>query len=166
MTSRNVEAVIAKIELEEGGVTTLNDGAGETRWGQTQGWLDQFDLPVPTTAQEAAENWRRWMAITHLDQVCDLEPRLGFIVADFEANAGRGIRALQDALLVKADGVIGPQTLAALKTADLQDVRCHVVAARARAYGDALHNPTNAQFARGWMTRLAESIDDLSGLAS
>ena len=162
----NVQAVIERILVREGGVADVGDGAGVTRWGQTNAWLATYGLPVPTSRAEAADNYARWMAMVHLDAVCDFDLELGDDVCDAAVNEGvlPAVQSLQRPLGVTADGVFGPGTIAAMQKADPHVLRCAVLAEDIQYHGRLIATaPTRfAKFAGGWANRQAEKVRRLA----
>jgi lysozyme family protein len=163
MTSRNVDAVVDRILAREGGPATLNDGAGLTLFGQTAVWLQDFGFAPPHNRDQAAANYRQFLALTHLEAVCNRDAELGDVVCDWAVNSGHrpAIRGLQSALGVLTDGVIGPETLTALATADAFAIRCLVIAARFDFLGDYFHDPAHAEFSRGLHQRVSAQVRQL-----
>lgn len=163
--SRNLDIVISRIQEREGGVADLGDGKGLTRWGQTEGWLQQHNLPIPKTAEEAATNWARWLARKRIAEVIYWDVTVGDLVADFAVHSGEGegIAALQRAIGVADDGVIGPITLSALRRTNPESVAKRILADRTRFLGRLLASTTTdrRKFARGWMNRIADQIEAL-----
>lgn len=75
---------------------------------------------------------------------------------DFGVNAGpkTATRLLQRLLRVHADGVVGPQTLAALTQRNPVEVNNLLVAARESFYYEVVRaNPKNKKFLKGWLKR-------------
>jgi lysozyme family protein len=158
----NQEIVVGRLLVREGGIGDAHDGMGITYFGQTTGWLETFHFPVPTNAEDATANYLAWMQLTGLDAVCDKDLDLGDDVCDFAINAGvsAGIKALQTALGVTADGAIGPKTKAAIEACDPRTVRCEVLAQDIVHRGGLITGNPNAyaQFAAGWANRDAGKI--------
>ena len=95
------DEIIRRILDREGGVADVGDGKGVTRWGQTPGWLSDFDLPTPTNEAEAAENYATWLRVTGLERL--LQPRadaLADTVIDLAVHSGHvtAIKSLQKAV--------------------------------------------------------------------
>lgn len=87
---------------------------------------------------------------------CDmLPPLVGWLVFDTVYNGGHPIQWLQAALGIKQDGALGPQTLAALRAADLAAVCCAFAAER-MDYWRGL--PEWATEGRGWASREATML--------
>ncbi len=161
MSDAIIAAVVNWIVREEGGVADVGDGAGLTRWGQTEGWLTHWGLPVPTSRAEAESNYRKWLTLTHLDALCD-EELLATVVADYAVNAGErpAIRALQRAVGAEADGILGPMTVDKLRTVNRREMALLVLAERMEYNGSviALHPDRLAKFAKGWAARLGRQV--------
>ncbi len=164
--SPNVQAVIERILVREGGVADVGDGAGVTRWGQTSSWLASYGLPVPTTRAEAAANYARWMSIVHLDVVCDFDLELGDDVCDAAVNEGvlPAVESLQRPLGVGVDGAIGPNTIAAMMKADPHVLRGAVLAEDIQYHGRLIAKAPSqfARYAAGWANRQAEKVRRLA----
>lgn len=111
--------------------------------------IDIADLSL-TQAQTLAKQ-RYW---DHYD--CDaLPPLVGWLVFDTFYNGGHPVQWLQTALGVKADGQLGPVTLAALREANLAAVCC-LFAAERMDYWRSL--PIWATEGRGWASREATML--------
>lgn len=157
------DELIAKVMLREGGVADVGDGKGLTRWGQTPGWLAQFNLPIPDSPQAAASNYAEWIRLTGLDAVIgdEADPAADFVI-DFAVHSGHipAIKLLQNALGVTADGVIGPKTRTALEWADRRWLAFAVIAGEMKYQGGLItDNPDrHARWARGWANRNAAKL--------
>lgn len=167
LSEATARAVIDRLLVREGGVADIGDGAGVTRFGQTQGWLDKFQLPVPATQEQARQNYRAWLTKTRLDMLPD-DLRFADAVIDYAVNSGEApaIRALQQAIGLPAklqDGVIGPVTIAkwAALSSVAQQWRDAVFAARLRTIGAWAHSdPTHAvPLIHGVMDRIATALE-------
>jgi len=161
------DELIARVIRREGGVADVGDGKGITRWGQTPGWLTQFNLPIPTNQAEAADNYAAWLRQTQLDQVIGpVADDLADIVIDFAVHAGHGaaVRMLQAAVGVRQDGVVGPVTLAALAAVERQTVARRVLAGRLEQIGGLItDDPAKyARYARGWCRRVGDQVRRLA----
>lgn len=89
---------------------------------------------------------------------CDQLPDgLRFHVFDVSVNSGvsRGIKTLQQALGVNADGLIGPQTIGAAKSQDPNEVLFKFYSFRISFYTSL---STFATFGKGWMNRVAGNL--------
>ena len=164
--SRDVSSVIDRILISEGGVADVGDGMGVTRYGQTPIWLEDWGFVPPSNVSDAAANYEVWMKKLRLDDVIEKSPLVGYLVTDFAVMSHHlpAIKALQSALGVTADGVIGPVTLGALDGLNEHRLALRLLAARGRQLGGAMamRRKDNRQFARGWMNRFGEQLEELA----
>lgn len=141
----------------EGGYSNNpNDPGGETMWGITKriallnGYTGAMkDLPVDTAKAIAKKQyWDRYS--------CDeFDPRIAFQVFDTAYNGGYPSQWLQKAVGVVVDGVIGPQTIAAVKAQNVFQTILRFDSYRL-TYLTQLHGwPT---FGRGWANRIAHNL--------
>ena len=161
-----LELVFGRILSDEGGIATLDDGAGETRFGQTATWLATFNLPTPQTASDALQNYLKWAHLTGLDLIVgDIMDLLGWAMVDGAVNSGHRtpIQALQRRIGALADGIIGPQTMASLAPMNRKRIGVGILADHVRFYGH-LDQQNGGTFAESWNNRIAEQIDYLGGL--
>lgn len=127
------------------------DDGGETVWGISR--VAHADIPWPPTQAQAVAIYQRdyWEPI----RGAELPPGLALALLDgaVQHGAGDAIRMLQRALGrgVTVDGWIGPQTMAAVKTAPLRPLLVGYLAERALHY--ATHHDW-PHFGRGWSRRL------------
>lgn len=96
-------------------------------------------------------SWNRWNADMILDQ------RVAEILVDWVWTSGNyGITIPQKTLGVKADGIVGPETLAAVNSRDpaalFELMKCERI-----AYIDRIcaSRPANLRFRSGWLRRIA-----------
>lgn len=165
-----IEAILDDVLRREGGYSDhLADGGGPTNYGITANTLGQFRQSgrratraevQKLTEAEAREIYRRQFVLApRLDRVPD--ERLRALLVDFGTHSGpvRAVKALQHALDVPIDGVIGTQTLAALAGADADTVYRSVLRERGELLAAILHrDPTQWVFAAGWLRRLMEFV--------
>jgi lysozyme family protein len=161
----NALMLIGRVITREGGVKDVGDGKGITRYGQTDGWLHQYGLAPPKDAAAAAANYRTWLDRSGLIAICDQADSLAYAVIDFAVHSGASvsIEALQEALHVRADGLWGPITEHALRLMPRPALARRVVAERARFWGRLITEKPDryAQYAHGWLNRLADEIEAL-----
>ncbi|QYD73050.1 hypothetical protein KZJ38_25610 [Paraburkholderia edwinii] len=132
------------------------DPGGETMWGVTARVARNFgyagamkDLPLETAMQIAKQKY--WDPL-HLDE---LDPRVAFQIFDANYNGGLVVLWMQKASGAHEDGKFGPDTMAAVKSADPMKFILRFVAYRLR-YLRNLHTwPT---FSRGWTDRMATNL--------
>jgi lysozyme family protein len=156
----NFERALGHVLKYEGGYSDHpSDPGGATKYGITHAVLAQHRGASVTkadvkalTQMEAAEIYRRryWDTAS----CAALPAGLDLAVFDCGVNqgVGRATRLLQEALKVKADGVIGPKTLAAIASAPPRDLLAEFMARRMRAYG--LLGNLFRTFGLGWSRRL------------
>jgi lysozyme family protein len=150
------DAFTALIGNEGGYSNNPADPGGETMWGITErvarGWGytgDMKDLPLDTAKAIAKKlYWDPYQ--------CDqFDPRIGFQVFDAAYNGGRPAQWLQQAAGVKADGVIGSITIAAVRAADPMKIIMRFDAYRLQYLGNL---PTWPTFSHGWANRIASNL--------
>lgn len=158
------DACLAEVLKHEGGFSDHPaDPGGATnmgitrktlaRWRQVSPWTDLPKDQVRTLGK--AEAGRIYRALYWEPCGADRMPAgLDLTVFDYAVNSGpdRAIRALQAALSVPADGVVGPVTLAAAGRAD---PRMAVNALCDQRLGFLKTLATFPTFGRGWTRRVA-----------
>lgn len=131
-----------------------HDKGGRTRYGISQAAHPAIDVST-LTAEHAAQIYRHeyWDA-----RGCDLLPvRMGIALFDGAVNHGLGVadRMLQDVLGVAQDGIVGPKTAAAAKTADEQAVIERYLSSRGLFYHHIVQSDASQRvFLSGWLWRL------------
>lgn len=164
-----IEILVPWILAWEGGFANVpGDRGGATNMGVTiatwrsvgydkdgDGDVDVDDLRL-LTREDVIERvmrphyWNRWQADRIEDQ------SVANILVDWVwASGAHGIKKPQALLGVAADGIVGPETLAALNAreprqlfAELHDLRTQFINNIVRA------NPSQAKFRKGWLRRL------------
>jgi lysozyme family protein len=165
--TRNMESAIAMILQDEGGISDVGDGKGVTRYGQTNAWIEAWDLVPPGTMADAAANYEAVFKKTGIAEVIERDVATGHALATFAIHAGESVAvmALQRELHVHVDGILGRQTLLALERAS-DSVVAHGLVASYVEYvlGDAManRNRDNRQYARGWSRRAGKLIRGLA----
>ncbi len=170
MTAEAQDAIITRVIQREGGVNDVGDGKGITRWGQTNQWLETFNLPAPTSPEEAAENYRVFLRLTKLDAVIgDSADAFADFVIDFAIHSHHkeAIKAMQRSMSSQLvpDGVIGPKTITLLEffkddIDSRQIFAARVMALRIKFQGSIItQDPAkHARFARSWANRNSELL--------
>lgn len=145
-----------------------DDAGGITKYGISLRWLrshpegdvngdgivDADDIRALTPVQAADFYFTGFWQASRADQ---MPGKIALAVFDFAVNAGvdRAAMVLQQSLRVKADGIIGPVTLAALRAADQDELLADYLGRRALFYHDIVTaNTRHARFLRGWLNRL------------
>lgn len=136
-----------------------DDPGGKTRYGVTEavarevGYKGEMrELPLELAKRIYLEKY--WKPI----RADDLPPGIRYAVFDGAVNSGpaQATRWLQRALGVEADGVIGPQTLAAAYAQDMNALRLRILAQRLRFMASLPNWPA---FSRGWSRRIADLME-------
>ena len=143
---------IEPILTEEGGyVNHPNDPGGETKFGISKRAYPHLAIRNLTRARAVSLYQSDYWQPIRGDQFPN---PLALLLLDTAVNMGTqtAIRFLQRALNLPDDGLIGPQTLNAVKNHSAPgDLLTHIAAERAYRYKGLRHTDT---FARGWYRRL------------
>lgn len=147
------------LKHEGGFVDHPDDPGGATRYGITEAVArevgyrgDMRDLPLALAARIYRE--RYWDAV-HAEQ---LPAQVRYVVFDAAVNSGVGqaARWLQRAVGVRDDGVIGPQTLAAVAQHNPEALTRRYLSQRLRFMSGLANWPA---FGRGWARRIADLLE-------
>lgn len=144
----------------EGGFSShAADPGGKTRFGITEAVAreagyrgDMRELPLDLAKRIYKD--RYWDAV----RAEELPEAIRYAVFDAAVNSGprQAILWLQRAVGVKDDGIIGPQTLAAVRAADPERLLRRILAQRLRFMAGLPNWPT---FGRGWARRIADLME-------
>ena len=160
--------LIGDIVRREGGfVDNPEDRGGPTKYGVTvkslSAWrghpctrTDVLDLEEGEARAILSEIY---VARPNFDKINDAEVRN--LVVDWGVNSGptNAIRALQCATDQQADGVLGPNSIAAVNRVEPRKLFNQILAARLAFIGKLIsRDPSQSVFAEGWMNRLAEFL--------
>ena len=135
-----------------------DDPGGKTRYGITEAVArragykgDMRELPLDLAKRIAYEEY--WKPI----RADDLPAGVRYAVFDAAVNSGpaQAIKWLQRACSATPDGIIGPQTLLALKVSDPDRVEARMLGHRLDMMNDLKNWPS---FSRGWSQRIAELL--------
>jgi lysozyme family protein len=157
-----VDDLITEILEREGGfVNHKDDRGGPTKYGITKGTLARWRGRHVTVDDVKALDIGEARDIYRSQYVSgpgfeSLPEPLRSHVVDFGVNAGphMATKTLQRVVGVKDDGVLGPQTRAALASADIAEVTRRFWQERIRYYGHLVAlRPANATFLDGWLNR-------------
>ncbi len=148
------------ILLAEGGeVDDPDDAGGHTKYGISKRSYPFIDIHSLTKETAKTIYYRDYWLPAHCDE---LPAPLNTAVFDCAVNSGarRAILLLQVALkTVRADGVIGRRTLAAIAMHDPKSLTSSYLSERAIFYTNlAQKKPTQRKFLRGWLNRLFNLI--------
>ena len=95
--------------------------------------------------------WSKWKADLIEDQ------NVANMIVDWvwASGQGIGIKRVQKILGVTADGIVGPKTLAAVNSANADDLFTKVYNARAAHFNSIVkNNPSQKKWLKGWMNRI------------
>lgn len=150
------DAFVALIGSEGGYSDVKGDSGGETMYGITKrvalanGYVGgMHDLPLVTAKQIAKKQY--WDA-HHCDQ---FDIRISFQLFDAAYNGGHPAQWLQQAAMVKSDGIIGVSTIAAVRRLDVLKIVMRFDAYRIKYLAGL---PVWPEFGRGWMNRIAHNL--------
>lgn len=132
------------------------DPGGATMYGITQrvaqahGYTgDMQNLPLALAKSVAKSDY--WDAYQ-----CDqFDPRIGYLVFSIAYNGGHPAQWLQKASGVTVDGVIGAQTIAAVRSTDVLKIVIGMCSSHLLYY-TSLNNET---FLKGWANRVAADLN-------
>lgn len=159
MSTASWPSSIAAVLASEGGyVDNPLDPGGPTNMGITQGTLSAYrghpvsaaDVKALSKAEAEAIYNRNYWSVVHGDE---LPSGIDYCVFDYAVNSGpsRSVKALQAAMNVTQDGIVGPVTLAAADEANAARVIGAICDSRL-AFLKSL--PTWPTFGNGWSTRV------------
>jgi lysozyme family protein len=165
-----VDDVIDDIIRREGGfVENPSDRGGTTKFGITQATLAEW-RGSPVTANDVevltVDEARSIYRTLYIDKpgFAALPDPLRGLVVDTAVHSGikTAVRLLQTALgSPSVDGILGPVTMAAIQDANNELLYRKMLAERIRYLGEVITvRPANAAFAKGWMARVAEFLEN------
>lgn len=172
MTQDLAHMVITGLISREGGFSDHPaDRGGPTKYGITHRTLAKWRGVASVTKDdvrnmpesEARAIYRKWY-IEDPGFLAVTDYALLELLVDIGVNHGQGdaVRWLQRALNVQVDGVIGDITRAALARENSAVLYKNVIVARMRDYARILRaNPSQREFAAGWMARAATFVERL-----
>ena len=167
-----IDSILADVIRREGGYVDEDaDRGGPTNYGITQATLSSWrgnpvtaDAVRQLTEDEAREIYqRRYVEEPGFDTLPD--PLRAQVVDDGVLSGPRqAVRDLQQAIGgVKADGRLGPATLAALDRCGAPVVHARLIQVRAERIARFVRrDPTQARFLAGWLRRITSFAGDLT----
>lgn len=155
------DSIINGLLQREGGyVNDPADNGGRTIDGISEkANPDLWANGTPTPAQIRQRYIDRYVKGPGFDQIADTQLQAQLV--DFGVNSGPAvaITKLQGILHVAQDGVLGPETLAAITTLHPEDICNSLVAARVRMIGQIVSkNPSQIKFLNGWLDRALQFL--------
>lgn len=155
----NFEKAFDRLIKHEGGyVNHPDDPGGETNWGITKRTALECGYTGPMRDLTRDQAKAIYKAAYWDRAKCDqYDGAIAFQLFDAAVNhgIGNGIRFLQRAVDVADDGVVGQQTLAAIRAAGVTDVLMRFNAERLFFYTKL---PTFGTFGKGWVNRVAGNL--------
>jgi lysozyme family protein len=152
--------LIGELLRREGGyVNNPSDKGGETKFGISKKAFPHLDIKNLTLDQARAIYEQKYIAAPGFAQLAPSPLQTQLI--DYGVNSGPAIAImkLQEILGVATDGVLGPQTLAALARRELREVNNLLVASRLKMIANlTAKRPGQVQFLRGWVNRALEFL--------
>lgn len=145
------EQAFQRVLVAEGGYSLdERDPGGETKYGISKRAYPDLDIARLTLTDAHAIYKRDYWDPCRCDQ---LPEPIDELVFDCAVNQGVGVavKLLQKAINVPQDGVIGNNTMAAIKKADRKELAALYLADRALRYTGTRNFDV---YGRGWMKRL------------
>ncbi|USD31171.1 peptidoglycan-binding protein (plasmid) [Pseudoalteromonas sp. SCSIO 43201] len=144
------------LEFEGGFVDDPDDSGGKTKYGISQNAYPNLDIAALTKAQAKEIYQRDYFEAckAHL-----MPEKMAVLVFDTAVNMGvrSAIKLLQQAIKTDVDGIIGPNTLRALKQANRvqgDNLFIEYQSLRAKQYAEIIaRRPSNGKYAKGWFRR-------------
>lgn len=161
----NFKIYAEKLKALEGGFSNdPDDNGGATKCGITIArFREEFgqDKTVDDLRAMTEDQWERITKGGYWDKVGGDEIKnqsIAEIIADWTFNSGLSvIRKVQGIVGAKADGIVGPKTMALINAKDPRWLHYSIKSARANFYADIVHNKASqVKFYEGWMNRLAK----------
>lgn len=150
------DAFDALIGNEGGYSNNPKDPGGETMWGVTArvaraaGYTGAM-RDLPRDMAKAIARRLYWDPL-HLDQ---FDPRVAFQIFDANYNGGNPVIWMQGAAGVRVDGILGPQTIAAIQATEPMRFILRWNALRLTYFASLA---TWATFGKGWTRRIAANL--------
>lgn len=149
-----VQKWLIRLVGNEGGYTEADKVGGPTKWGICQRQYPDLDIKSLTVADAEVIYRRDYLAPLHADRY---EDGVAYQLLDFAIHSGpiTAIMQLQEAIGVKADGRVGPLTIAALAARSEAQLLMLLIGERL----DYLTSLNNWQEnSRGWTRRMAQNL--------
>ena len=156
------DEIVTEVIRKEGAATNdPHDGGGRTQFGISERANPEAWADGKVTEEEARAIYtRKYVNGPGFQHIKDDQLRAHLV--DFGVNSGPAIaiQKLQEILAIDVDGILGPQTFAALDQYRADDVNNQLVAARVRMICKIVQKyPSQLKFLSGWISR---SLDFLA----
>lgn len=149
-----------RVMQREGFGTVTNDPldtGGRTQWGVSERSNPQAWADGAVTEAEARKIFlKKYVVFPRFNRLPASYENLRDQLIDYGFNSGPNlaIQKLQEILNEKADGIIGPKTLLAIRRHDPITLNNKLVAARIRMIGRIVQKaPSQSRFINGWLDR-------------
>ena len=157
----SIEEILTDVIRREGAATNdPTDLGGRTAFGISERANPDLWADGVVTEAEARERYmKKYVQWPGFDKITDLQLRTQLI--DFGVNSGPGvaIKKLQEIVGADQDGVLGPQTLAAVSQMHPEDVNNSLAILRIKMIGKIVtRNPSQLKFLNGWLNRATEFL--------
>lgn len=160
----NFDTALGIIFIIEGGYSNdKHDRGGETRFGISKRAHPDVDILTLTECGAKEIYRKKYWALVKADDMPDYI-KLALFDSSVHQGVRRAIRILQRTVRVRADGIIGAKTLAAVHSYDKDKLLPHFLTERLLQY--LLDKPAQLErYGRGWFRRLfyieRDAIKDL-----
>ncbi len=160
MSTLTIDQIITDIEQREGGNQVTTGPDGRTQYG-----ISEKNNPEAWADGKVSETEARFIYETKyvktpgFDKITDRHLQAQLI--DFGVNSGPAVavQKLQEILHVNVDGVLGPETLAAIKTITPEELNTLLAVSRIKMISRIVQkNPAQLKFLTGWINRCCEFL--------
>jgi lysozyme family protein len=154
------KAFNAVLENEGGYVNDPDDKGGETKYGISKNTFPKLNIKGLTIQKAKDIYYNQYWLANRCNRIEDYD--LAFKLFDLSVNLGapRAAKLLQKALAcmskyVEIDGLIGPETLGAIKRSNPKQLLVFLQAMAANHYLSFVEaEPSQKKFLKGWMDRV------------
>ncbi|MGL5294010.1 MAG: glycoside hydrolase family 108 protein [Aeromonas sp.] len=168
----NFDSVFERVMGSEGGFQNSRDdrgnwtsgkvGVGElkgTKWGVSAMSYPHLDIKNLTKAEAKVIFKADWWDKYDMDRACSVM-QYQLIDAIYNHGPKNAVKILQAAIGTTADGISGPNTIAAYKAIPTEDLSLRFLAARLEFFTNI---STWGTFGKGWSRRVAECLRFAAG---
>ena len=156
---------IDRILQEEGGyVCNPTDKGGETNYGISKRWYPNLDIKNLTVTQASNIYYQEYWLKNHCHQ---LPQMIALMLFDIAINQGGSFarKALQQALNVNQDGIIGNKTLTAANAAPRLVLITKLTRIRCQRYSNLVQKDNSqVMFIEGWISRAFDILVECQSL--
>lgn len=160
-----IDKIIDGVLEREGGskfTDDKNDPGGRTQWGISERSNPEAWKDGKVTEEEARTIYRKkYVEYPKFHLIPDTHAKLREQLIDFGVHSGPAvaIQKVQGLVGAKADGIIGPKTLAAIRATDPRELNNQLVVERLRLIGRIVQrNPKQLDKLVGFINRACEFL--------